>query len=78
MKKGAKEWESNLKSSLRVLSVLRIFHFEGLFLLCGHWSQADVDHFNIQKAAFQNGVKCGRSAVDTVAVGVCLGTAPIP
>ena len=30
MKKGAKEWESNLKSSLRVLFLSRIFDFDGL------------------------------------------------
>ena len=29
--KGAKEWESNLKSSLRVLFLSRIFNFDGLF-----------------------------------------------
>ena len=29
--KGAKEWESNLKSTLQVLSLSRIFDFDGLF-----------------------------------------------
>ena len=29
--KGAKEWESNLKSSLRILFLSRIFDFDGLF-----------------------------------------------
>ena len=32
-----------------------------------------VGHFDIQKAAFQNGVECGKSAADTVVVGVCPG-----
>ena len=76
MKKGAKEWESNLISSLQVLSLSQILDFDNLFS-CGHWSQADVGHFDDQKAAFQSDVECGRSAVDTVAVGVCPGTAPI-
>ena len=78
MKKGAKEWESNLKSSLRVLSLSWIFDFDGCFLY-GYWSQVGISHFDDQKATFQGarGVKCGKSAEDTVAVEVCPSTAPI-
>ena len=39
--------------------------------LCGYWSQACISHFDDQNAAFQGGVKCGKSAVGTVAVEVC-------
>ena len=43
--------------------------------LCGYWSQAGISHFDDQKATFQGGVKCGKSAADTVAVEVCASTA---
>ena len=36
-----------------------------------------ISHFDDQKAAFQGGVKCGKSAAYTVAVEVCPSTAPI-
>ena len=75
--KGAKEWESNLKSALRVLSLSWIFDFDGLFF------HVDTDHRRviaivmIKKAAFQGVVKYGKSAADTVAVEVCPSTAPV-
>ena len=36
-----------------------------------------IGHFDNQKAAFQGGVKCGKSAADTVAVEICPSTSPI-
>ena len=38
-----------------------------------------ISHFGDQNAAFQaaHGVKCGKSAADTVAVEVCPSTSPI-
>ena len=36
-----------------------------------------ISHFDDRKAAFQGGVKCGKSDADTVAVEVCPSTAPI-
>ena len=76
--KCAKQWESNLKSFLRVLSLSWIFDFDGLFLY-RYWSQAGISHFDDQKATFQGarGVKCGKSTADTVAVEVYPSTAPI-
>ena len=76
--KGAKEWESNLKSFLRVLSISRIFDFDGLFywmiLVTGGHS-----HFNNQKSCLQGAcdVECGKSAADIVEVEVFPSTASI-
>ena len=75
--KDAKERESNLKSSLRVLSLSRIFEFNGLFCVdTGRsWVLAIL---TIKSAAFQEGgVKCCKSAVDKVAVEVCPSSTPI-
>ena len=79
MKKGAKEWKSNLKSFLRVLSLSWILDFDSLFFSYGYWLQVGISHFDNQKAAFQGarGVKCGKSVANTVAVEVYPSTAPI-
>ena len=76
--KGAKEWESNLKSSLRVLSISQIQLWRFAFHMdTGHRRVLAI--LTTKKAAFQGarGVNSGKSAADTVAVEVCPSTAPI-
>ena len=42
---------------------------------CGYWLQVGISHFDYQKATFQGGLKCGKSAApDTVAAEVCPST----
>ena len=77
-KKGAKQWESNLKSSIQVLSLSRIFNFVGLFfhVVTGYRQVLAIS--TIKTADFQVGLTCGKSAaLDTVAVEVYPSTTPI-
>ena len=78
--KCTKEWESNLKSSLQVLFLSRIFDFDALFYRMDTSHRWVLAILTIKKGAFQSacGVKCGNFAADTVAVEVCPSTAPIP
>ena len=78
LEKGAKEWESNLKSSLRVPSISQIRLWRFAFRMdTGHRRVLAIS--TIKKATFQGarGVNRGKSAADTLAVEVCPSTAPI-
>ena len=76
--KRAKEWKSKLKSSLRVLFLSRIFDFNSLFYRMDTGHRLVLAVLMIKKVAFQGacGDKCGKSAVDTVAVEIHPSTAP--
>ena len=75
MKKGAKEWESDLKYLPTEYCLCREYVTLTVWFFVWTLVTGRCRPFDDQKSAFQNDVECGRSAADTVAVGVCPGTA---
>ena len=61
---GAIEWESNQKSSLRVLSFSWIFDLVRGVCSCGYCLRVRIVHFDDREATFQAGLGCEKSAAD--------------